>query len=88
MKRAECQGIPLREKCICMVRLNRELDVISLENLTLAVGATLRAGNVRRHTALTLGAGLELRGTPAIGSAAHFLLHFGYSTFWNGHGSA
>ncbi len=63
-----------------------KLEVVHFEDLTLTVCSAVRAGDVGRNAAFALRTGLELRGTPAIGAATHFLLHLGGSTLRNGHG--
>jgi len=44
------------------------------------------AGDVRRHSAAALGAGLEDRSTPAGGATAHFLSALRLTALRNGHG--
>lgn len=61
------------------------LDEIDIENLAIAVGSAGRTGDMAEDARLTLGAGLQVRLTPAIGAAAEFLLMLGSASFWSCH---
>lgn len=67
-------------------RQGKDLQRINGENLTITVCAAGWAGNVTRLLAATIRAGRQLWSTPTVRAAAHFLLHLGGSTLWNGHG--
>jgi len=62
------------------------LEGVDVEDLSGTVVAAGRAGNVTWLGASAFGAGLEFRGTPAVGATAHAFAAFGRSCFWCSHG--
>lgn len=69
-----------------IVRSGGPLEGVDVEDLAGAVVAAGWAGDVARLGASAFGAGLEFRGTPAVGATAHAFAAFGRSCFWCSHG--